>query len=356
MGNPSLAGSVGEKRDEVDEALEKIARRKAQQIKMLELDRYLLEQKKELEKLKGEEGKPENKEGEKSEITPEVAMALAKLPEEQRNLVIQTYTMLKGAEKGDKTALAYVLPLMIGYARANPQAQQPDLVKFAEVMVNQIKTGMELAKASQSSPQQSSFDPIALVKTFAEVIRDNVQKPLEEVVQRIQPQPSALEQILLDDKLFERAKALGMFGGGQQQTPSPDVLLEIEKLRTEREMKLEELRQQHQKWLAEQQLEQRKWEQIGQIFQGPVGNILQTIGSASAERIRGKTPAKPIPNVKVEQIQCPKCGKAFYANTLADIAVCPHCGVVLSKAQSGVEKPSEQVQQQSESEPEQQQQ
>jgi ribosomal protein L37AE/L43A len=349
LGTPSLAAGESEKKDELDEAIRKAAERKVQKLKMLELDRYLLETEKEIKDLKGE-GKEEKASQEaKSEVTPEVAIALAKLPDEQRQLVISTYSMLKGAEKGEG-AMAYMLPMLIGFARANPQAGQNDMVKFAEVVSNQIKTGMELARQSQPQ-QQSSFDPIALVKTFAEVIRDNVQKPLEEVVQRIQPQPSALEQILLDDKLFERAKTLGMFGGGQSQGTSPEIMLEIEKLRTERELKMREMEQAHHKWLAEQQLEQRKWEQIGQIIQGPVGNVLQTIGTAGADRIRGgKTSSQQIPNVKVEQVQCPKCGKPFYANTLSDVAVCANCGAVLTKAPSGAEKQSEQTEQQGEAE------
>jgi hypothetical protein len=337
LGTPNLviSGESEGKKDELDEAIKKAAERKVQKIKMLELDRYLLETEKEIKELKGEEKDEKTSQEAKSEVTPEVALALAKLPDEQRQLVISTYGMLKGAEKGEGT-MAYMLPMLIGFARANPQAGQNDMVKFAEVMSNQIKTGMELARQSQPQ-QQSSLDPIALVKTFAEVIRDNVQKPLEEVVQRIQPQPSALEQILLDDKLYERAKTLGFFGGGQPQQSNPEIMFEIEKLRTERELKMKEMEQAHGKWLAEQQLEQRKWEQIGQIIQGPVGNVLQTIGSAGADRIRaGKTPAQQIPNVKVEQVQCPKCGKPFYANSLADCVVCPFCAAVLQKAQENV--------------------
>ncbi|MFN3330496.1 MAG: hypothetical protein ACK419_06185, partial [Pyrinomonadaceae bacterium] len=88
------------------------------------------------------------------------------------------------------------------------------------------------------------------------------------------------------------------------------------------------------KWLMEQQMEQQKWKQIGNIVQGPVGNVLQTLGRAGADRIRtGKgATQQPIPEVKVEQIQCPKCGKTFFANILADYAVCAHCGSVLTKA------------------------
>lgn len=359
LGSPNLVGEGGGKeKDEIDEALEKIAKRKAQEIKMLELDKYLLETKKELKELKKESGKGErSEETERSEITPETAMALAKLPEEQRNLVIQTYTMLKSAEKGGNT-LGLMLPMLIGYAKANPQAQQNDMIRFAEVVANQIKTGMELAKASQPSPQQASFDPVALIKTFAEVMQTNVQKPLEEAIQRLQPQPSAIEQILMDDKLFERAKALGMFGGGQPQQTNPEILLEIEKLRTERDMKLEEMRQQHQKWLMEQQMEQQKWKQIGSIIEGPVGNVLQTLGRAGADRIRaGKGVAQPIPDVRVEQIQCPKCGKTFYANVLADYAVCAHCGSILTKVPSqpsGAETSGQTAEQEGEPQPAQQ--
>ncbi len=340
-----------EEEDEIDKTLKELTKSKIMKLKSLEVDKYLLQTEKEVEELKKDVEKKKNPE--ESEITPETAMALAKLPEEQRNLVIQTYTMLKSAEKGGG-AMAYMLPMLIGFAKANPQAQQNDMVKFAELVTNQIKTGMELARANQPQPTQLSFDPIALVKTFAEVIRDNVQKPLEEVVERIQPQPSALEQLLLDDKLFERAKTLGMFGGGGGQPQQSDILLEIEKLRTERDLKIQEMEQEHKKWLAEHRLEEQKWQQLGSIFQGPVGNVLETLGRAGADRIRTERGAMPqaqaqaqpqiqiqIPGVKVEQIQCPKCQKPFYANVLADYVICAHCGSILAK--SGGTEQSEQT-------------
>jgi hypothetical protein len=77
-------------------------------------------------------------------------------------------------------------------------------------------------------------------------------------------------------------------------------------------------------WLTEQNLEAKK---------------LDHIGKNARDKIRGcaQSSAQSIP-VKVEMIACPSCGKPFYANVLADYAVCANCGMVLRKSEA---KPSQ---------------
>ena len=183
-------------------------------------------------------------------------------------------------------------------------------------------------------------------------IRD--RKPLQDLAEKVQPHPSPLEMILLNDKLFERAKSLGLFGGTQQQSSTnPEISLEIEKLRTERDLKIKELeqqhqkmmlelQQQHQKWLTEQQLEDKKWDKIAQIFSGPLGKTIEKLGDASADKLRSHS-SQELRNIKVERIRCPSCSKEFFVNALGDYAICPHCGSVLkrqgSEQQSSEQKP-----------------
>ena len=135
----------------LEEALEEEDRELIHEAQQLKIKKIIKQREKELKEL--EEGeKEENVKGEaKSEITPDLAIELAKLPEEQRQLVLQTYATLKGAEKGEGV-LTCMLPMLIGCSRANPQAQQNDIVKFAEVMTTQIKTGIDLAKSTQPAP------------------------------------------------------------------------------------------------------------------------------------------------------------------------------------------------------------
>jgi len=293
------------------------------------------------------------------DISPAMAMELAKLPEEERNRVIQTYAALKSAEKlGGAGAL--LMPLLVGYAKANPGSSQNSMVEFARAMTDQLKTGIELARQTQpqqtnpielaktitdqvktgislAKNQQPQVDAVKLVEIFKDLVKENVQRPIEEVVKRIQPQPSVLERILMDDKLFDRLKNLGLFGGGQPQQTSADIQLEIEKLKTDREMKLkeldmklEEMRQQHSQWLMQQQMqaqaEERRWKVVEGLMQGPLGRVVQTVGTAAAAKISGATPPKPIP------IECPQCGHHFYGSSDAKIVVCPKCNTPLTPA------------------------
>ena len=331
-------------RDPLDEVIEEEERELAREAKRLRLQEIIERRKREIEKLK-EESKEKSK-GESevlSGVSPAMAAELAKLPEEQRKAVIETYAMLKAAEKG-KAGMELLLPLLIGFVKANPQAKQPDLVEYAKVVNEQLKTAMQLVESKKEKEKEkkveAAWNPVELIKTFGDIIAEKIEKPFQELIQRVQPAPSPFERILMDDKLFERAKALGMFSGGvqtEQKTP-PEVLVEVEKLRTEREMAIEKMRQeremrlqemqlQHQRWLAEQQLEQRKWEQIGKLFEGPIGKTIQTIGAGAARKISGYGGQQ----VSVTQVTCPTCKKQFPAFADAERVICPYCNAVLVK-------------------------
>jgi hypothetical protein len=351
------SASRREKEEDEEDELEKLRRKelrdKIAKIRKYEADLYLKEKEKELKKREEElkkadeegeegEGKGKKKGKEEEELGPELipyAVQLAKLPDEERAKVIGIIRAIRSTDKD--SPMAWMLPIVMGTVRANPEAPQPSLVEIAKSLTDQMVKGIELGRAISPSapPASASYSPIELVKTFAEFVKDNVKRPLEEVAQKIQPQPSALEAILMDDKLFERAKSLGMFGGGQAHATPPDVQIELAKLKGEQERELEKLRQEHERWKAEHELEKVKWAQIGKVFDGPVGNFLATIGGATAERLRGAqarggAAAASIPGVRVEQIQCTneRCMKLFWANVLADYAVCPFCGTILKKA------------------------
>jgi hypothetical protein len=353
LGNPALGQT--ESKDPVDRALEEAVERKVRRLKMLELDKYLQETEKEIKELRGEKEMKEEKEEKIDPLLVPYAVELSKLPDEQRNKVIAIVHALSSKEG---SPLAWVVPLAMGVVKANPGEDTNSLLKTADILANQIKTGIEIGRQTQAQPQSNvnPFDgAVQLLKAFGEIMRENVQKPLEEAISRIQPQPSVFEQILLDDRLFQRAKELGLFGGHPQGLESEAALRlqkEIEQLKTEREMKLAELKQEHDKWAMEMQMEMKKWEQVGKLFEGPAGQFIQMIGGATADRIRGSggsssAQGTQIPGIKVEQITCPSCNKQFYVNALADYAICPHCAQVLQKKgpggepEGGAEAPAE---------------
>lgn len=317
----------------IEELLEKEKLEKEAELERLKIERMVEEERKKLEELK-KGGKPKESSAGLEDLGLSVAMVreLAKLPDDERRKVIETYAMLKSAERINSGTSSLLWPLLIGYAKSNPTSSRDSMVEFAKVMADQIKTGIELASKNQPQQTQSNWNPVEMIKVFADLVKDNVQKPLEELVERMQPQPSPFERILMDDRLFERAKALGMFGGGEVARTDPQIQLEIEKLRTERDMKLEEMRRETQKWMAQFQAQQvadeRKWKAIQNILQGPVGQVISTMGGAAAQKLRGE-PARPV------LITCPNCGGKFYGSSDARIVVCPHCGMMLKAVQEG---------------------
>jgi len=107
-----------------------------------------------------------------------VVARLAKLPDDQRKAVIETYTMLKAAEKArpEEAEMRILLPLLVGFAKANPQASQADLVKFAEVMNKQLETGMKLAE-SKKEKLEAAWNPVELIKTFGDIIAEKIGRP-----------------------------------------------------------------------------------------------------------------------------------------------------------------------------------
>lgn len=179
---------------------------------------------------KPELGKPEQEiwriDDVEKEASLELAVQLAKLPEEQRRQIIETYALLKQVEKGESSAI--LLPLLIGFTRTNLQAQQ---------------------------------------------------------------------------------------------TTSPEVLLEIERLRTEREISLENIRMERElKALEFKRLETQTEEGIKELLK-----VLIEMGEKAMQKEDEAT------NVGWIRIKCVKCGKSFYADALAKYVVCAECGAVLEK-------------------------
>ena len=78
-----------------------------------------------------------------------------------------------------------------------------------------------------------------------------------------------------------------------------------------------------------EEAEIKKWEQIGKILEGPIGKVVENMGKAGADKLRGR----PTSSIKPVSITCPNptCGKQFLADENASIVICSHCGAVLEK-------------------------
>lgn len=291
--------------------------------------------KQELRKLEGaqEEGGGESAASEPSHISVGVARQLAKLSDDERQRVIETYAMLQGAESKNGASL---LPLLVAYSRANPGATKNSMIEFAKVMGDQFSKGVDAGR----SADRNTLDPYKPLEIVMTLIRDSVQKPLQEMAERTQPQPSAFEQILLDDRLFNRAKELGVFGG-HSGVPRSDIDLEIERLRGERELQIEKLRLESRKMMLEYEAGERKTEALlsaltpmGALLAGPVEKKMRQIGRNTTTRTSSPRPeVQPktdgtMPRVNRIRVAC-DCGyggEVEVGDPIPPTLNCPSCG------------------------------
>jgi len=310
-------------------------RSKVRRLKALELDKYLLQSEQELEKLKRGEARGAL-EGDKpvgDESLLRMSKELSKLPEAERDMVVRNYALLKAAEGGGG-GTPY-LPLLIGFAKANPGASQDQMLSYATALGDQFSRGVETAQ--RVMPSRESNDAIELMKIFKDLITDSVQRPLEEAIKQVQPQPSAFEQILLDDRLFVRAKELGMFGGSGGASKG-SIDLEIERLRGERELTSKKLELEFKKAMLEHDANDRRTDAIinaltplGALFAGPIDQKMRSLGQQTGGRTpppRGVAPSSG----KKAMIQC-SCGyrgPMSFPGAMPRIVNCPKCGQELT--------------------------
>jgi len=331
--DPALLGTPRRRKNPLDQELEAEDAMQARELRDLRVQELIERRKariaklrKEIEALEAQSGRQETVEDEPAAISLSMARQLANLPEDERMRVLETYAMVKGlgTTRGDA-----ILPLLVGYARANPGAKQNEMVEFAKSMTEQLKTGVELGK-SISIPQQASNNPTEILKVFMDLVAEGVRRPVEELVKQIQPQPSALEQILLDDRLFNRAKELGFFTRPQNAGGRSDIDLEIEKLRGERELQIKKLELEMQKAMLEHQANERRTETLlnaiaplSTLFAGPVNQRMRQLGRQAAEHqtrenmVRILCPCGYSGLISFEggtpnTVKCPACGQELY--------------------------------------------
>jgi hypothetical protein len=249
-----------------------------------------------------------------------------------------------------------VNPLLLALL-GNPKSNVSDIVSVVNMLPKaptfqeQMAATMTLAdKFTEKNPPQDPQDQMqnpmmVMMKEQVDAIRAQAQE-LEKANDLLAEQLHKKEIAEKEKEIESYRQAIGRLEDKMSKSGSgsPDLMFQIEKLKQESNIKLEEMKQAHDRWLSEQSMESKKWDQIGQIIQGPVGKFVENIGGAASDKIRGG-PGKPNIPVKVERITCSSCGKPFYANTLADYAVCAACGMVLKKSAEATQQKTEVTQQ-----------
>jgi hypothetical protein len=123
----------------------------------------------------------------------------------------------------------------------------------------------------------------------------------------------------------ELMKEFGVTAGGKSE-----VDLKLAEMGQTERLENRKLDWEMRKSEKQEEADTRKWEQIGRIFEGPVGRVMENFGKAGADKLRG-TPSKNA--LKPVQVACPNpnCKKPFYADEKAESVICPHCGSILEK-------------------------
>lgn len=354
---------------EIDKILADIAKQRAQEIKLAHLKKILAETKAETIKSEEEVKKLEGKKNEEADDGLLVlSRYLADMPEDKRKEVLQIYTMLKAS---DKLGALSILPLLAGFRQESNSTKEPinpnsillaeaikaladkkgdsgmaEVVKALAEMAKRndfeaIKTAIELIKSTQPQQPQTQQDSNAkimeLLLEFQRAQSELFLRKLEDLVQRVQPQQSLLEQILLDKDLFDRLRAL--FTG--RSPISDEKLVELTKIEKELDLKKTELQMQQMEKERQYALEREKNELIKSIFSGPVGDMMSRLGNVAVERIRNAPQTLVLPTISPHQtpeiavgsVLCPKCKKEFYANVATKYVVCPECKTILGRVE-----------------------
>jgi hypothetical protein len=259
-------------------------------------------------------------------IPPELILELSKMPDEQREKALEIYQRLVIAQKSGENNWA--LPLAIGAVQGNPSASKNDVGEFAASLAKMFETGVTVAK--QASTQ---IDPLNLVKTTAEIIEK--AHPQEGQQQQSYSNPIADALAVLDE--FEKRGLLAKPSPQQPESLEVKKLeIELEKLRTERDLKLRQLDLEFQKEARKMGIEEKKietltsgveriaraagtafgeGEQEGTSSSVPAGvqalpTTREAILSEFPCQVCGTRISIPEPD-KARQITCPKCESVY---------------------------------------------
>jgi hypothetical protein len=306
--------------------------------RMLRLEQMIEKRRREVDRLKRGDSSPSTGGISMEEVSDRDLLAMSKelsrLPEAEREMVIRNYALLKAAE-GSNSSMNY-LPLLVGFAKANPGANQDQMLSYAKELGTQFSKGVESAQRIMT-PGENKSDAIELMKIFKDLITDSVQRPLEEAIRQVQPQPGVFEQILTNPDLFARAKELGMFGRYEGGASTSDMDLKIEQLRTERDLEIKKIDLEWKKSMLEREAQDKRTDAVltalaplSAVFAGPVNQRMRQLGQqqASTHNIGNPRPVDGVESQeKTVQVRC-DCGyegTVGFQGSIPAVFRCPSC-------------------------------
>jgi len=307
------------RRDPLEEVLEEEDRELARQAKRKRLEELILERERKIQKLKREvEEEPEG-EAEKTpelKVDPKIALEISKLPEEQRQRVLETYVALESARRL-KGAEAMILPLLIGRVREQPETTVKDMVEYGKGILDAFKKGAETVKTLGEKEKPAAIDPVKYLEAVKDLVSAGIVEPLKRSIEEIRPQPSVFERILLDDKLYARAKDLGMFGGKAEATLPPETQIKLKEMELEQQRELKKMDQEFQLKLAEYGEMKRRTDLLKHGF--------ERVGATIARTLREEEEKAPVKGT-VQVLKCDECGADITIPPGATHVKCAQCG------------------------------
>ena len=286
---------------------------------------------KEIDKLEKETEKKDSGDSDLPRISVAMAQQIANLPPGERDKVIETYAMFSSMARGKGDSM---LPLLIGFSKSNPGTPQVNMLDYAKAMSDQLKTGIDLAKAFTEKEKPSNA--MEFMKVMKDLVIEGVRNPILTAMERNQPQPSAFEQILLNPEMRSAAKEMGMFGGNEPRTGSTDIDLKIEQLRSTNQLEIKKLDLDWRKSLLERDANDRRTDAVltalaplSAILSGPIDQRMRQFGQQQAA---AHVPPGGIPpqNAILINCSCGYQGPMTFQGSLPDKVNCPNCGLGLN--------------------------
>lgn len=215
------------------------------------------------------------------------------------------------------------LPVFM-YLASQSKGQSPQTLTAKDV-IELNKSVYDLAKdiAGKGKGESGVVDVLKeLTGMFREIYTKQLLDKIDELKNSIGGRSSVWDEILEDDKKFQRFKEL--FGSG---TTKPEIQLEIEKLRQQHELNLKRLDLEMLKLRNEILEGRRKYKMFSQALKKIGESIAEGIGEA-AEEIGEETayqrPSQPQP----QTLKCPKCGADIPGVVPGAEVTCPNCKTI----------------------------
>lgn len=273
-----------------------------------------------------------------SKMTPEaidkLQMLISKLDPTANLLATATQPQAKG-ETGNEMLLKYLLEKESKSERGNGLT----LEGVAALITAINGTRPQVAQVPQGMNQA---EMLKLILEFNRPLYDQLKVKDKDLMDaklneiKANMPPDFMEQVKY---IKEMAPVLGLGTGG-----TSELDLKLEEMRENREIDMKRLDWEQEKYKLEADADVAKWEQIGKILQGPIGQAIQGIGNAGADRVRGAGAGKGKVGKQPTaiQTQCPNCQHVIYVDAEADTAICGQCGAILQK--QGAVQPPQQAQ------------